>query len=246
MNTIIITSSITFVPKNYRDFLSPLALNSHVKGIIIFDNLNLDLLFKALLLIITFSAPRLGIQLLKNFFSPNSREAAQFYLKNGKCVLITKNLNHSQTYKFLIDCNTDLIINARTRVYFKKQLLALPKIGCLNIHHGLLPEQRGLMCDFWAHLLGMPKGFSIHRMTRKIDDGEIVYVKQVDGNRDDYLQSLHLSSHEEYEILNKLLNEISSSNAIYSQENMQNTNVKYYSNPNIFDFYKLQLKGVKI
>lgn len=38
MKTYVVTSSVTFVPKNYDDFIAPLAKSPHVAGLIIIDN----------------------------------------------------------------------------------------------------------------------------------------------------------------------------------------------------------------
>jgi len=76
--------------------------------------------------------------------------------------------------------NPDLIVNARTRNIYKKTVLELPTIGCINIHHGLLPDNRGTLCDLWAWVERRLVGFSVHWMNEKIDDGDIIDRRKVD------------------------------------------------------------------
>lgn len=249
MNTILITSAVTFVPNNYREVILPLAKNRHIHGIVVLDNRNIELIIKAFLLIFSFAAPRLGIQLLKNYFSPNIKVVSSEYIKNNKKFHLTKDLNAEDTLHFLSNLKIDLLVNARTRVFFKKTLRAIPSLGSINVHHGLLPFQRGLMCDFWALLNGSPKGYSIHKMTGKIDDGEVLCVEVVDDSRDDFLMATYLSSKKEKESLEQILNLVFEKKSLeidsHVVQHPENA-IKYYTNPKIRDFYNLQSKGVKI
>ncbi len=69
----------------------------------------------------------------------------------------------------------DLIISVASSVIFKKPLIELPKMGCINIHHGLLPKYRGMLPNFWQMYNDEKSaGITIHRINLKIDDGEII------------------------------------------------------------------------
>ena len=84
------------------------------------------------------------------------------------------NPNSPDFLEFVKNHQTDLLINARTRFIYKSKILKLPRLGAINIHHGLLPEFRGTMCDLWALYNNRPTGFSIHVMEKKIDNGGII------------------------------------------------------------------------
>ena len=146
---------------------------------------------------------------------------------------------------FLENENIDLIINARTRSIYQSAILNAPKLGCLNIHHGLLPEQRGLMCDFWAHLEGTDFGFSIHKMTEKIDDGPLVHVEKVMTDKTSYLDSILKASEVEADVCSKLINKIQDEKTI-TPLILESKNFKYRKNPKLRDGYKLQLKGIRV
>jgi methionyl-tRNA formyltransferase len=168
------------------------------------------------------------------------------YLEKHKRFFLVKDLNSEHALGILKQENIDVVLNARTRTFFKKKLLASPRLGCINIHHGLLPDQRGLMCDFWAHLDGTPAGFSIHQMTSKLDDGAILKVVPVVTDQKDYMTSILLASQMEVRAAEESLDAIAAAQAIVGTENLKTENTLYRRNPGIFDFYKLRKKGTRI
>ncbi|MBK9324532.1 MAG: hypothetical protein IPM97_16580 [Bdellovibrionaceae bacterium] len=246
MRALLVTSELTFVPENYDRFILKMAENSHIVGLIVLKNKDLSFLAVASYLFLTGAAPLLGKQLIKNFFSSSSRKKADIYQNFGKKTWFLDSINSPETLKIIAEEKVDLVVNARTRSIFKKALLSATKFGCINIHHGLLPKQRGLMCDFWAHLDGEEFGFSIHRMTSKIDDGDILKVVKVRSSRTSYLESLLLSSEKEAEVCAELLREIDQKqNNLGTIKNFAE-HAKYRKNPERTDFLNLQKKGIKV
>jgi len=65
------------------------------------------------------------------------------------------------------------------------EVLALPRLGTLGAHMGLLPQFRGMNVAEWAALTGSRVGCSVYWMTRGIDTGPIVMTHEVaaDGCR---------------------------------------------------------------
>jgi methionyl-tRNA formyltransferase len=54
-------------------------------------------------------------------------------------------------------------------------LLALPRLGCLNLHPSLLPRYRGPAPLFWMFRAGeATSGVTVHRMTEQLDAGPVV------------------------------------------------------------------------
>ncbi|HVI10010.1 MAG TPA: formyltransferase family protein [Candidatus Binatia bacterium] len=56
----------------------------------------------------------------------------------------------------------------------RQPLLAVPRLGVLNAHLGLLPEIRGMSSPEWSLLTGFPAGVTIHYMDAGIDTGPIL------------------------------------------------------------------------
>jgi folate-dependent phosphoribosylglycinamide formyltransferase PurN len=237
---------VTFVPENYSQLVCGLADSPHIVGCMVIDNREWKMIAQGLALLLTGAAPRMGWQLLKNLLADALHLKQQSYQKAQKKFFIVSDLNSEEALTILRDEKIDLILNARTRTIFKKKLLETPKLGCINIHHGLLPDQRGLMCDFWAHLEKTPAGFSIHQMTPKLDDGAILKVVEVPSTKDNYLESILEGSRHEVWAAHEALGEIAKNGRVQGLENKKTETTIYRRNPTITDFFKLRFKGVKI
>ncbi len=84
------------------------------------------------------------------------------------------NVNEETHLKYLKKLNIDIIISSCGHI-FKKDLLRLPNIACINRHTALLPKYGGVLPAFWAMYHGEKKfGVSIHYMVEKIDKGDIL------------------------------------------------------------------------
>lgn len=245
MRVLLVTSSITFVPENYNRLICRLAGHPSVVGLLEINNRKPEILAKACALTLTLSAPRMGLTLIQNYFGSSFKMREETYLRQNKFYKIVENINSTEALNFILTENIDMIINARTRSIYKSAVLNAPRLGCLNIHHGLLPEQRGLMCDFWAHLEGTDFGFSVHQMTEKIDDGPVVHVEKVKTSQTSYLDSILKASEIEAHICEKLINKIQYENKI-SPLILDSKNFQYRKNPKLRDGYKLQLKGIRV
>jgi methionyl-tRNA formyltransferase len=245
MRVLLVTSSITFVPENYNRLICRLVEHPSVVGLLEINNRKPEILAKACALALTLSAPRMGLTLIQNYLGNSSEKRRSTYLDQNKFYKKIENINSNEALDIIRNENIDLIINARTRSIYKSAVLNAPRLGCLNIHHGLLPEQRGLMCDFWAHLENTDFGFSIHQMTEKIDDGPIVHVEKVLTNKTSYLDSILKASEIEADVCFKLIDKIQDENKI-SPLILDTKNFKYRKNPKLRDGYKLQLKGVRV
>lgn len=66
------------------------------------------------------------------------------------------------------------------REMLKPELLAIPKLGALNMHGSLLPKYRGRVPVNWAIIHGETEtGATLHYMTEKPDNGDIVSQQAV-------------------------------------------------------------------
>lgn len=245
MRTCLVTSALTFVPENYNRLILRLAQHPSVVGLIEIENRESSVYLKAFGMIFSLSAPRMGWTLIQNSLDSSRQQRRQAFEKQGKWVKVANSPKSSEILKLIENEPLDLILNARTRVIYREELLNKPRLGCLNIHHGLLPQQRGLMCDFWAHLEGEHSGFSIHQMTSKIDDGPILRVQKVDSHRKDYLKTLLQTSEIEADVGFDLLTEIQSTGRLQPLD-VPVSDYRYRKNPSLLDGYRLQMRGIKV
>jgi methionyl-tRNA formyltransferase len=70
----------------------------------------------------------------------------------------------------------DLVISLRYRKILREETIAIPRLGVLNLHSGLLPRYRGVMATFYAMLEGASEiGSTLHFITDAgIDTGPVL------------------------------------------------------------------------
>lgn len=85
----------------------------------------------------------------------------------------------------------DLIISVACPKIFKDRLIALPRLGCINIHTAKLPRYRGMMPNFW-NMYNNEKttGITVHRISAGIDEGEIILQREIPVLPDESLDAL--------------------------------------------------------
>jgi len=116
---------------------------------------------------------------------------AQLCSHYGIPVIYESRINSSDFLKTVKGMNIDLIISVAAPVIFKKDIIQLPKYGCINIHHAKLPKYRGMMPNFWQMYHDEKRaGITIHEINPKIDEGRIIIQEEVDIYPDETLDSL--------------------------------------------------------
>ena len=80
----------------------------------------------------------------------------------------------------------DVIVLGSSRI-LPPAVIAIPPLGILNSHPGLLPEYRGIDTIAWAVLNGDPVGVSVHFIDVGIDTGPIVRRQPFDIQSGDSL-----------------------------------------------------------
>jgi folate-dependent phosphoribosylglycinamide formyltransferase PurN len=85
-----------------------------------------------------------------------------------------------ETLRFVRDFDPDYMLLAGTPI-LEPTLFTLARHGALNRHLGVLPEYRGSDCPLWALALDDPEhlGFSIHRVSERVDRGDVLHVEPV-------------------------------------------------------------------
>ncbi len=95
-------------------------------------------------------------------------------------------------YKEIKDLKPDLIITAAYGQIIPKNILKIPKFGCINIHGSLLPKYRGASPIQYAILKGDKKtGITVMEMDEKMDEGDIISQKSIKIESNDTASSLH-------------------------------------------------------
>ena len=105
------------------------------------------------------------------WFASVARAAAEY----GIPAIIPEDANDHAVVERVAACRPDFLFSFYYRRMLKSPLLALPRLGALNMHGSLLPKYRGRAPVNWAVLHGETEtGATLHYMTEKPDNGDIV------------------------------------------------------------------------
>jgi len=113
-------------------------------------------------------------------------------LELGLEVYQPDSVNEKDTINRLIEINPDVIVVVAFGQILKKDLLNIPKYGCLNIHASILPKYRGAAPINWAIINGEKEtGITIMEMDEGLDTGDILKVERIPIEKDDDSISIH-------------------------------------------------------
>lgn len=105
----------------------------------------------------------------------------QVAARHGIPYVVERSANAPELLDRLRAMDLDCVVSYSAPQVFKKELLDLPRIGCINLHCSLLPQYRGLLPSFWVLYNGeQQSGATVHMMGAGIDDGAILGQVTVD------------------------------------------------------------------
>lgn len=102
-------------------------------------------------------------------------------IENNIPVYQPKTLRDGEAFKILKEINPDVIVVVAYGKILPKEILDLPKYGCINGHASLLPKLRGASPIQWSIVTGESKtGVSTMLMDEGMDTGDILETAVVD------------------------------------------------------------------
>ena len=101
-------------------------------------------------------------------------------------------INSSETIEKLKIINPDLIVVVAYGQILSREILELPKYGCINVHASLLPKYRGAAPINWAIINGeLETGVTIMEMEEGLDTGDMIIKSSIPIEDDDDYISIH-------------------------------------------------------
>ena len=120
------------------------------------------------------------------------RSVAELAAANNLTVYAPENINHPLWVERIRDMAPDVLFSFYYRDMIGKKILQIPKRGCFNLHGSLLPRYRGRCPVNWVLVRGETEtGVTLHYMTPRPDDGDIVGQRRIAIDDDDTALSLH-------------------------------------------------------
>lgn len=244
MKIILVTSDLTYVPNNYNDVFEYVINNAsqHLAGVVIVKISKVSVLVKVPYLYFA-GCNNMANTLMRNLSDALSGRKRRLLAELKIPLVFANSINDDRTIAWLKSMKPDLILNMRARCIYKEAVLQIPRLGCVNVHHGILPNQRGLFCDLYALADGKAVGFTIHQMTSGIDQGSIFHTQEVDKNKNyiDYLADV--ASKEKRAIVKFIENVVQNNPLSESKPNQEQKSV-FTTTPNFKKIKELQHKGI--
>lgn len=101
-------------------------------------------------------------------------------------------LSGSEELEQLLQLDVDLIVTAAFGQLLPESLLALPKLGAINVHASLLPKYRGGAPIHQAIIDGEQEtGITIMYMVKKLDAGNIISQQAIKIEENDNVGTMH-------------------------------------------------------
>lgn len=113
----------------------------------------------------------------------------------------------------------DMIVVAAFGQILPKQVLDMPKYGCINVHGSLLPELRGAAPMQQAIAMGLDTtGVTIMQMAEGLDTGDMISKVECDIRGLDITEVTELLSNEGAKLLVDTIPAIASGEAVYEKQ----------------------------
>ena len=84
------------------------------------------------------------------------------------------------------------IISDRTTYLIPDNIIKKTSGLAVNLHNSLLPIHPGSYALFWSCIYGDPYGITVHNLTNKLDQGEILFQLKVDYSFNNTFKAVHL------------------------------------------------------
>ena len=99
----------------------------------------------------------------------------EFALTQNLPVFQPKTMRDAETLEQLKGCNPDLIVVVAYGKLLPKEVLDLPRLGCINVHASLLPKYRGAGPVQWSIINGEEEtGVTTMYMAEALDTGDML------------------------------------------------------------------------
>lgn len=121
----------------------------------------------------------------------------------------------------IIKLSPDLIVVTHFEKVLKKNIIDIPKYGCINLHPSILPNYRGLSPQHWPIINGdQYTGITVHYINEGIDTGDIIVQRKIQICQDDYVSDLQMKMKKNYgEIIIEAINKIDTNKVIPINQN---------------------------
>ena len=141
-----------------------------------------------------FADDKVGLECVK-FLLPKYIDDISYIVVTDKKSIVYQNLQKIFFDKNKILFNQNIVNSQLESVDYifllwwphliKESVIKTAKNGVVNTHPSLLPHNRGKNYNFWNLVEGVPFGVSLHFVSNGIDDGDIIFQKEISKTWED-------------------------------------------------------------
>jgi methionyl-tRNA formyltransferase len=164
----------------------------------------------------------------------------------GVPVLSTRSVNDPEFLQQVRAQAPDVIVSVAAPEIFRPELLDVPRLGCINIHSGRLPNYRGMMPTFWQMLRGEQAiTITVHKMAHKLDAGDVLATLSFPLKRFDSLDRVIKGTKREgARLLIRALRDLR--NGLVRPIPLDMTDARYFSFPKPSDVLQFRRRGHRL
>ncbi|MFZ4395731.1 MAG: methionyl-tRNA formyltransferase [Kiritimatiellia bacterium] len=108
-------------------------------------------------------------------------------------------INDEQSLSRIRAAAPDLIVSVHFSRLLKKHVIAIPRLGCINLHPSLLPKYRGMAPQHWPIINGESEtGISIHYIEEGVDTGDLIVQERFPILPNEYVSEMQMRMIPEY------------------------------------------------
>ena len=142
----------------------------------------------------------------------------------------------------------DLVLSVRYRRILREEFIAVPRLGVLNLHSGILPDYKGVMATFWALLHAETEiGCTLHWIRDSgIDTGPVIDIARLRADyKSTYLANVLALYGPGCRMMADAVNALARGDSL-GEEAQQPCAGKYFSTPGIDDIERFTAKGLRL
>jgi methionyl-tRNA formyltransferase len=131
-----------------------------------------------------------------------------------------KDINSEAVTKVITKSSPDLIVTCHFQKLLKRNIISVPKSGCINLHPSLLPYYRGMSPQHWPIINGDKEtGVTVHFIDEGIDTGDIILQRKIAIEEHMYVADLQKKMQDIYKfIIKDAIDLIARNNVNYIQQ----------------------------
>jgi methionyl-tRNA formyltransferase len=142
-------------------------------------------------------SPDAVARVLRAAFPSRCFSLAELGAKYGFEDILTGSLNSPEAVRALASCEADLGVVIGTRI-LTRNMFSVPRMGCINLHKGRVPEYRGMPPAFWElHDGAASAGVTVHFVDDGLDTGDVIARSDIPIAPKDTPETLREKLHQE-------------------------------------------------